>query len=241
MPKIHTILSGKGGVGKSFVAALLAQYLIEKGLKAKCIDTDPLNATFHRYKLLTVERLEIMDGQSIDQRCFDQLIEYIADSNDDVIIDNGASSFISLCEYILENDIPNLLIDMNHEMVVHSIITGGQCLLDTMNGLSELITHFPPHVQFVVWLNPFLGPIELENKSFFEMKVYSDNKERLSKIIQLPKFNQATFGHDLTHLTKEYLTFAESINSSLTNIMTRQRLKMIRTQMFEQIDRAEVI
>ena len=52
MAKIHMILQGKGGVGKSFIAALLAQYKASKGQPSLCIDTDPVNATFHGYQAL---------------------------------------------------------------------------------------------------------------------------------------------------------------------------------------------
>ena len=48
------ILQGKGGVGKSFIAATIAQYKASKGQKPLCIDTDPVNSTFHGYKALTV-------------------------------------------------------------------------------------------------------------------------------------------------------------------------------------------
>jgi CO dehydrogenase nickel-insertion accessory protein CooC1 len=53
MAKIHMVLQGKGGVGKSFIAAMLAQYKARKGQIPLCIDTDPVNATFHGYKALT--------------------------------------------------------------------------------------------------------------------------------------------------------------------------------------------
>jgi cellulose biosynthesis protein BcsQ len=46
---IHMVLQGKGGVGKSFVAALMAQYLQDRGQDPVCIDTDPVNATFAGY------------------------------------------------------------------------------------------------------------------------------------------------------------------------------------------------
>jgi Mrp family chromosome partitioning ATPase len=36
---IHLTLQGKGGVGKSLVAVILAQYLSKRGLQIQCIDT----------------------------------------------------------------------------------------------------------------------------------------------------------------------------------------------------------
>jgi len=47
--KIHVVLQGKGGVGKGFVAALMAQFLQDRGRDPLCIDTDPVNATFAGY------------------------------------------------------------------------------------------------------------------------------------------------------------------------------------------------
>jgi len=125
MAKIHLILQGKGGVGKSFIAATLAQYKASKGQSPLCIDTDPVNATFHGYKALKVHKLQIMDGDEIKSRTFDTLVELVATSKNDVIIDNGASSFVPLSHYLISNQVPALLQDMGHELVVHTIITGG--------------------------------------------------------------------------------------------------------------------
>jgi hypothetical protein len=160
MAKIHMVLQGKGGVGKSFIAATLAQYKASKGQKPLCIDTDPVNATFDGYKALGVKRLQIMEGDEINPRNFDTLVELVAPSKDDVIIDNGASSFVPLSHYLISNQVPALLADMGHELVVHTVITGGQALLDTVSGFSQLVSQFPTEAIFVVWLNPYWGPIE---------------------------------------------------------------------------------
>ena len=77
MAKIHMVLQGKGGVGKSMIAATIAQYKAGKGQKPLCIDTDPVNATFEGYKALNVRRLNIMDGDEINTRNFDALVEMI--------------------------------------------------------------------------------------------------------------------------------------------------------------------
>jgi hypothetical protein len=144
MAKIHMVLQGKGGVGKSFIATVIAQYKMSKGQQPLCIDTDPVNATFHGFKALNVRLLEIMQGDEIQTRNFDTLVELIAPSKDDVIIDNGASSFVPLTHYLISNQVPALLQDMGHEMVVHTVITGSQALLDTVSGFAQLASQFPP-------------------------------------------------------------------------------------------------
>jgi hypothetical protein len=147
------VLQGKGGVGKSLIAAVLAQYMAAKGQEPVCIDTDPVNATFHGYKALNVHRLEVMEGDEINPRHFDSLVELVASSSQDAIIDNGASSFVPLSHYLITNQVPSLLQEMGHELVIHTVITGGQALRDTVSGFAQMAAQYPADVVFVVWLS----------------------------------------------------------------------------------------
>lgn len=239
--KIHTTMQGKGGVGKSFISAVTAQYKYHKGQKPLCIDTDPINSTFHGFKALEVQRLEIMDGDEINSRHFDKLIEQIAPTEADVVIDNGASSFVPLSHYLISNQVPALLNEMGHELVVHTVITGGQALVDTISGFSQLVKQFPKEAQFVVWLNPYWGAIEHEGKSFEQMKTYCENKDRIAAIIRIPSLKEETYGYDLAEILQKRLTFKEALEDSSKSIMTRQRLKIIRDELFNQLNNAVVI
>ena len=241
MAKIHMILQGKGGVGKSFVASLLAQYKSAKKQKPFCIDTDPVNSTFHGYKALNVRLLNILEGNEINSRNFDTLVELAATSKDDVIIDNGATSFVPLSHYLISNNVPSLFKEMGHELVVHTIITGGQALSDTVSGFGQLIKQFPQETSLIVWLNPYWGVIEHEGKNFEELKAYKDNKDRVSAIVKIPELKKETYGRDLSDMLQDRLTFDEALAQSSQTIMTRQRLKIIRDQIFGQLDMATVL
>jgi hypothetical protein len=241
MAKIHMTMQGKGGVGKSFISTTTAQYKVHKGQSPLCIDTDPINATFHGFKALNVVRLEIMDGDEINSRHFDALVELIAPSTDDVIIDNGASSFVALSHYVISNRVPDLLHELGHELIVHTVITGGQALSDTLNGFSQLINQFPKETRFVVWLNPYWGAIEHEGRGFEQMKVYLENKSQVSAIIKIPELKEETYGRDVTDMLQERLTFNEAIALPSRTIMTRQRLKIVRDQLFSLLDSAVVL
>ena len=234
------VLQGKGGVGKSLIAAILAQYNVSKGKQPLCIDTDPVNATFHGFKALKVKRLQIMDGDEINPRHFDSLVELIAPSTVDVIIDNGASSFVPLSHYLISNQVPALLQEMGHELVVHTVITGSQALTDTVNGFAQLATQFPAESSFIVWLNPYWGAIEYEGKSFEQMKAYINNKSRVTAIIKMPTLKEETYGRDLADMLQEHLTFDEALANSALTIMTRQRLKIVKSALFAQLDNSAV-
>ena len=241
MAKIHMILQGKGGVGKSMIAATIAQYKLAKGQTPLCIDTDPINATFHGYKSIDVKRLNIIEGDEIKTRNFDMMIELIAGSENDVIIDNGASSFVPLSHYLISNKVPELLKEMGHELIIHTVVTGGQSLLDTVSGFSQLISQFPDEAQFVVWLNPYWGPIEYDEKSFEQMKAYTANKTRVTAIIQIPVMKDETYGQDFNNMLQARLTFVEALKMESLIIMVRQRLNIIRTQLFGNLDNAMVL
>ncbi|HEY6044333.1 MAG TPA: conjugal transfer protein TraL [Nitrosospira sp.] len=236
MANIHMVLQGKGGVGKSVVAALLTQYMVKKGDEPLCIDTDPVNATFHNYKGLKVRHLEVMEGNEINPRKFDELIESISNTDKPVVIDNGASSFVPLAHYLITNDIPVMLQEMGHELVIHTVITGGQALLDTVNGFSALITQFPDEARFVVWLNPYWGVIAHDGKGFEGFKAYRDNAGRISAVVRIPELMEQTFGRDFSDMLQKKLTFEEALKLPALSIMTRQRLKMIRDKLFNQFD-----
>lgn len=241
MAIIHFILQGKGGVGKSMVATLLYQYLQENDKEIIAFDTDPVNATFASFKEFNVKRLELMQDDNIDARKFDPLLEDLAEASEHahIIVDNGASSFVVLCSYIIENDMINLLKDNNHTIYFHTIITGGQAMGDTIVNLKKLVLAFSTS-QLIIWLNPFFGEIQMDGKSFEDFKVYEDHSHQFKAIIKLPLGNRNLIGKDLEELFAKRQSFKAGINSSLP-IAVRSRLNRYWNQIKSCIELAEII
>ena len=105
----HLILQGKGGVGKSFIAAILGQYFHRKKAVLHCFDTDPVNATFAQYQALGAEHINVLRRSAIHEKRFDELIEKICQVDGICIVDTGATTFVPLWNYILENEILHFL------------------------------------------------------------------------------------------------------------------------------------
>lgn len=237
MAKAHFTLQGKGGVGKSLVSALIAQHRQENHVPLICVDTDPVNATFSGYTAFSVKRIELLKDNTIDEREFDRLMELIAENRDaEVVIDNGASSFIPLSSYLVENDAIDMLQALGHSVVIHPVVTGGQSLLDTLSGFDALASQFPASAEMVVWLNHFFGPIEKEGKTFEKMKVYQDHKGRVKGMVTIERHNQATFGEDVQQMLENRMTFNQAIESGDFKLMSKHRLKMMKKALFEQMD-----
>jgi len=240
--RVHFILQGKGGVGKSVIAAFLAQYLLENKQKILCIDTDPVNKTFAGYQELNVKAINILEGDEINVRNFDVLVQNILDSTHDVIIDNGASSFVPLSNYVISNEIIEYLDEENCQALIHIVITGGQAMMDTLMGFNNLLRQFPARaVKFVVWINPYWGIVENEGKSFTYMRAYLENRSRILGVVNLPNLKAETFGRDLSDLLQSRRTFDQGIDDHSLTRMARRRLGMIKNSIFAEIDKLNLI
>ena len=238
---VHFSLQGKGGVGKSFVAALLAQYFRERSGKAIfCVDSDPVNATLAGYESLEAEHLNVMRRGQIQERQFDYLIEKICATEGVFVVDTGATNFVPIWHYMLENEILRLLRDHGRKTFVHSVIVGGQGLKDTLSGLDEVAgTVDGRHV--VVWLNEYFGDVESDGKKFEEMAVYAKHKEKIAGAVMIPQHNPQTWGEDVREMLERRMTFQEAIDSPEFTLVAKQRLEILRREIFEQLDQLAII
>jgi hypothetical protein len=235
MKQVHFTLQGKGGVGKTFVSSLIAQYLRSKGEPVVVIDTDPVNATLSGYAAFDTQRLELMVGGSLIERNFDALIERVVEEDSNFVIDNGAASFIPLNFYIAENDAINLIAESGKQVVIHTVITGGQAIRDTLAGFASLVEQMPEQARIVVWLNEFFGDIVAEGKEFEEMKVYLNNKDRVHGIVRIARQTGSTFGKDIQLMLDSKLTFDEVKGSADFGLMAKSRLHRVQEAIYGQM------
>lgn len=241
MATINFVLQGKGGAGKSVIASILIQVLHYFNKKIVAIDTDPINATLSGYEEFNVTHIEILKGDNIDPRSFDELLEalFYLPENTYAVVDNGASSFVALGAYIKENALHNLLREQGHEIYFHTVITGGQALIDTLAGLKALAEGFP-EIPLVVWLNPYFGDIQKDGKSFEQFQVYQDYCNQFQAIIRLPEGNKATIGKDMEDLFSKHMSFKAGIETS-SSIAVRSRLNRYWQSLVSVVEQAGII
>ena len=235
MNQVHITLQGKGGVGKSFISSLLVQYLRSKGNAVVAVDADPVNATLSGYKAFNTQRLELMKNGALIERNFDSLIEQIVDEDSHFVVDNGAASFIPLSYYIAENDAINIILENGKQVFIHTIITGGQAMRDTLSGLASLVEQMPENAQIIVWLNEYFGDIEAEGKEFEAMQVYQKNKGRIAGIIRIKRQTGTTYGEDIKMMLDKKITFEEIKHAPEFKLMAKSRLEKTKSAIFEQL------
>ena len=242
MSQVEMILQGKGGVGKSLVATLLAQHCKGMGVKTLCVDTDPVSPTFSGFEAYGVKHLDLMNGDDVDPERFDELMMMLmeADGIPAVIIDNGGPSFVPLCSYLKESGAVAMLREGSHKVRFHTIVTGGGGEVNTLSDFSHLCKNFPD-VPVVVWLNEFFGRIGgRAGQSFEELPVFQKHEDRVAKVITLPAVRPQTFGRDIAEMMRQRLSFDQAIAGPEFHLMSRQRMKMYWRDMEGRITAAEL-
>ncbi len=231
----HLVLQGKGGVGKSYVSAVLAQYFLQKGKALHCVDTDPVNATFAQYKRLAAYHLNILRRGTVHEKRFDQLIDQICTGEGVFIIDTGATTFVPLWNYILQNQILQFLKERERSVFVHTIVSGGQARSDTLNGLKRL-AETTAEQNIVVWLNEYFGELVGDGNMFADLNIAEEQAIKILGFVLVRDHNPQTFGDDVREMLERRLTFEEAIQKPEFSLVSKQRLTIVRREIFEQID-----
>ncbi len=238
MTTIDITMMGKGGVGKTTVSAIYSQYKLTKKTSILSIDIDPVNASFASFKALKVKAFNIMDDDqgTIAPRKFDELMELLLTAEEDVVIDSGASTFLPLISYLLESGAISVLKDAGKEVRIHVVIVGGQSKLDSLTGLDAIAKTLGNEAQLVIWLNEYFEPFAQTGQHFEDTGIYKQHQDKISAIVTIPQRSRETFGRDISEMLTEKLTFDEAINSKLFNVMAKQRIKITKDYLFQQLD-----
>jgi len=240
MSDVHIAQQGKGGCGKSFTMALKAQYIKKNKGAVICADTDPVNATFSQYRGLDVAHIEIARNGNVMQRNFDPLMESILQTTVDVVIDNGAATFLPLTQYMAENEIYRIMAEHGKKVYVHTVLTGGQAKSDTYNGFAELVRRVDDNAKIVIWQNEFWGPVEYDGHSISEGKLYqeADRAGKIAGIVRIAdRSHSDSYQSDIKRMTEAHLTLDEVLACPDFGYMSKDRLKKFMGEIFDELDR----
>ena len=243
MRKLHFTLGDKGGIGKSFIAALMAQYLIDTfvGVKPVCIDMDMKNKTLSRYSELDVQLIDVRTEGDIDRSKFDILINRIdqAAEDDVIIVDVGGNVYVSMTDYMRVNEVYEMIMDRGVEVILHVPVVGGGDMFPTLKTLDEVIANTPSDVMVAVWINQKNGKVEYEGKSFEESERYSDYRERIRNVTYIPLW-RPDMQINVAAMLEEAVTFEQAIHMDMFDLMSKQRLTMARRYLYGSIETSGV-
>ena len=236
---IHFILQGKGGVGKSYVASLLTQYLQDKKKPVVGFDLDPTNPTYAEYEKLPVERISLLDANNhIDNEKFvlfgERLFKYSKEH--EIIVDCGTSAYIPMMHFLEQIGFESWLESMGRKTIIHTVLKGGGELSDTFESCSELFRLFPT-CPFVIWLNESQQSVVNQGKGFLETQIYKKNEKRIVDVIPLPKYTSGFFGNvDIDKMIENRWTFKECIEGKKFFLVQQRCLFLYKKNIWERLD-----
>jgi len=234
------VLAGKGGIGKTFVASLLAQVIASSGEPVLSLDADPVNASLTEITALRAEpvRLFLPGSDEPDIDAMDAMIERIVGADSHVVLDNGAASFVPLSRYLVAPAVLEAIEAAGKRLVVHTLVSGGPELTQTVRGFDSIASQFPHEIPIVLWVNPHHGSITgSDGASFRDTPVFRKHAARISGIIDLPRFDRH-FAKSIAAMQARGLTFSEAAQSGELYVMDRQRIAQVRRQLWEQVEAA---
>ena len=148
--RIHLIGGEKGGVGKSVLARLLAQYFIDHNLAFTGFDTDRSHGALMRFykdyaALVQVDRFEALDA------IVESAIEH---SGQRVLVDLAAQTHDPLVRWMDESGVLELAAESGVQIHYWHVMDAGR---DSVDLLERLIDRFEDRLRYVLVLNELRG------------------------------------------------------------------------------------
>lgn len=231
MATIHFIGGEKGGVGKSLVARLLAQYLIDHKLPFLGFDSDRSHGALLRFYPGYASPVVIDHYESLDK-----VVEAATeDANRRIIVDLAAQTHQPLVKWMEESGMLELAGEFGIAVRYWHVMDSGK---DSVDLLTRLLDRFGTQLSYVVVLNQLRG-------EDFEIFDRSGQKERAlgmgAKIATLPRLHESA----MTRIDARSTSFwaaAHSGDKELTGLglLERQRVKVWLGRAYAELDRLAV-
>ena len=231
---IHFVMQSKGGVGKSVVSALLAQYLLANHNDVYLVDIDPSNKTLASYKSLDVHQVDIMkdDEEMVDQSKFDGFLQKFLENDSICLVDTGSGEFLPLNNYLSLMDIPGIMQEFGKTMYIHVPISYGQAEEESKKCLAKLANNYPNN-PIIVWENEYFGT---GNKNFADTTAYK-SMDNIVGVIKISKQNADTFERDFSTMLKHSMTFDDvKEDTKVFQFFNKTRLSRIQKDINNKID-----
>ncbi len=224
MSKIHFVGGEKGGVGKSVLARLLAQYHIDRALPFRAFDTDRSHGALLRFYGDFSAPMALDDFESADQ-----LMEAALEADQDILVDLAAQTSLPLHRWIDQNDLLALAGEQQVPVVFWHVLDDGA---DGIALLHTLLDRYDGAASYVVVRNYGRG----KDFSAYQASAAQARADGLgAAAIDLPDLHAATM-RKIDHGNASLWAAAHTKESGL-GLMDRQRVKVWTHRVYQQLDR----
>ena len=231
MATIHFIGGEKGGVGKSLVARLLAQYFIDHNMPFLGFDSDRSHGALLRFypdyaSPVVIDRYESLDA----------VVESATDDAERrIIVDLAAQTHQPLVQWMEESGMLELAHESGIAVRYWHVMDSGK---DSVDLLSRLLDRFDNQLSYVLVLNQLRG-------DDFDILEKSGQKDRAlalgAKIATLPRLHDSAMAR-IDARSTSFWAAAHSGDKELTGLglLERQRVKVWLRKVYAELANLEV-
>lgn len=227
MAIIHFVGGEKGGVGKSMVARVIAQYLIDKEIPFQGFDTDRSHHSLLRFYSdyavpVAIDRYESLDA----------VMETAIENPDTrILVDLAAQTDDPLVKWLDESGVLEIADESGIAICYWHVMDSGK---DSVDLLKKLLDRFESRLHYVLVLNQLHG-------DRFALLEQSGQKERAltlnAKIISIKKLHEtAALKIDASNASFWAAKHKSEQDANGLGLLERQRVKMWLKNAYEQID-----
>jgi hypothetical protein len=231
MSNLHFIGGEKGGVGKSLVSRVLAQYMIDRKLAFLGFDTDKSHGSLLRFYS------DFTSPTVIDQyESLDRIIESgVEEPERRILVDLAAQTHQFLVQWIEDSGVLDVTGDLGLSLNYWHVMDSGQ---DSVDLLRQLLDQFGERLKLVIVLNEVRG----DHFDILEASGQLDRAKTLgARVISIPRLQDSTMqkidGHSLSFWAA--MNNADKPNTGL-GLLERQRIKVWLKKAYGQIDQVEI-
>jgi hypothetical protein len=228
MSTIHFIGGEKGGVGKSLVARILAQYFIDHGQSFLGFDCDRTHGALLRFYATYSSPIMIDDYQSLDR-----IVELaVADPARRILVDLAANAQQPLSRWMTDSRLLELAAELNLSLVYWHVMDNG---FDSVELLRKFLDEFADMFKLVLVLNQLRG----ERFDLLEASGQRARAERLgARTLPLQRLAEAT----MQKIDADSRSFWSAMNNGAGSagslgLLEQQRLWVWIKRAYEEIDR----
>ncbi len=230
MNHIHFIGGEKGGVGKSLLARVLAQYFIDKQIPFLGFDTDRSHGALMRFypgyaSPVVVDRFEALDA----------IVEAAASSpGRRVLVDLAAQTHDPLVKWMDDSGVINLAHEMNLGCVYWHVMDSGR---DSVDLLRKLLDRFGTGLRYVLVRNQVRG------NDFGALEQSGEQARALqlgAKVIAIKRLHEPAMAKIDAASMSFWKAKTDSADNGGLGLMDRQRVKMWLRETYRELDDVDV-
>jgi hypothetical protein len=225
MAHIHFIGGEKGGVGKSLVARILAQYLIDRERPFLGFDTDRSHGALMRFYAGYASPVIVDNYASLDA-----IVEAGAeDPERSILVDLAAQTQDALTQWMDESGLIELSSEMGLALTYWHVMDSGR---DSVDLLRKLLDRFGSRLNYVLVQNHIRG----DN---FDILDASGEKKRAlelhARIINVKRLHEASMIKIDSH-SSSFWSATQNTGAHALGILERQRVKMWLKNAYSEIE-----